>query len=211
MKIRTLLLLLSLFTVPVNCPAQNNDAGALFAQELKEKCRDVKSIECKFVQTRSASVLAQDADKRGEYYFLYPYNVLLAFEDGDYIKITSAMFEIRQNGHVTATKVSSNPMLKNLNRMLSACISGDASQITSGFETEITANEEEFILKLLPLRGRTGKKTSETLLVFNRDNMSLKMMKMTDASGDYLQYRFYDVRYNTAISPSLFDIKNETD
>lgn len=117
------------------------------------------------------------------------------------------MFEIKQNGRVNATKVGSNPMLKSLNRMLSACISGDASQITSGFDTEITANKDEFRLKLLPLRGRTGKKATETLLVFNRKDMSLKMMKMTQATGDFLQYRFHDVKYNTDIAPSLFDIK----
>ena len=208
MKIKELLLFVPLLAImPASIMAQNSDADELFAQELKEKCRDVKSIECKFIQTRSAAVLARDADKNGKYYFLQPYNVLLAFEDGDYIKITSTMFEIKQNGHVNATKASSNPMLKNLNRMLSACISGDASQITSGFKTEVTANKDEFILKLLPLRSRAGKKAPETLLVFDRKDMSLKMMKMTDATGDFLQYRFYDVQYNTDIAPSLFDIK----
>jgi len=208
MKIKVwLLFMLSFMIVPVNMPAQNSDLHIQFTQELKEKCTDIKSIECQFIQTRSAAVLAHDTDKRGKYYFLRPYNVLLAFEDGDYIKITSTMFEIKQTGHVQATKVSSNPMLKNLNRLLSACISGDASQITSGFETEMTATEDEFRLKLLPLRGRTGRKAVETQLVFNRKDMSLKMMKMTEATGDFLQYKFYDVKYNTDLEPSLFDIK----
>lgn len=193
-------------TMPI-VMAQSSDLEAQFAQELKAKCSDVKSIECKFTQTRSSSVLAQDANKLGNYYFLQPYNVLLAFEDGDYIKITSTMFEIKQNGHVNATKVNSNPLLKSLNRMLSACISGDASQITAGFESEITANEDEYTMKLLPPRGRSSKKIVETILVFSRKDMSLSMMKMIDASGDFLQYKFYDVKYNTAISPSLFDIK----
>lgn len=208
MRIKVLLLFVQLFMiVPVNILAQNNDLNRQFAQELKEKCSGVKSIVCKFIQTRSASVLAQDTDKHGKYFFLQPYNVLLAFDDGDYIKITSTKFEIKQNGHINVTKVGSNPMLKSLNRMLSACISGDALQITSGFDTEITANEDEFILKLLPLRGRTGKKAVETQLVFNRKDMSLKRMKMTEATGDFLQYRFYDVNYNADLAPSLFDIK----
>lgn len=208
MKTKIILLFIQFFMIlPMNILAQNSDLNIQFAQELKEKCRDVNSIECRFIQTRSASVLAQDAQKHGKYFFLQPYNVLLAFEDGDYIKITSTMFEIKQNGHISATKVSSSPMLKSLNRMLSACISGDASQITSGFDTEITANENEFTLRLLPMRGRTGKKASNTLLVFNREDMSLKLMKMTEASGDFLQYKFYDVKYNTDIIPSIFDIK----
>lgn len=208
MRVKVSLLSILLFmVVRVNIIAQDIDLNAQFAQELKEKCRDVKSIECKFIQTRSVSVLTQDADKGGKYYFLQPYNVLLIFEDGDYIKITSTIFEIKQNGHISATKTTANPMLKSLNRMLSACISGDASQITSGFDTEITANDSEFTLRLLPLRGRANKKAIETFLIFNRKDMALKMMKMTGPSGDFLQYKFYDVKYNTIISPSLFDIK----
>ena len=208
MKTKFYLLFIQLFMIaPMNILAQNSDLNMKFSQELKEKCQDVSNIECRFIQTRSASVLAQDANKHGRYFFLQPYNVLLAFDDGDYIKITSTMFEIKQNGHVSATKVSSNPMLKSLNGILSACISGDASQITSGFDTEITASEDEFILKLLPPRGRTGKKATETLLVFNRKDMSLKLMKMTEPSGDFLQYEFYDVKYNADITPSIFDIK----
>lgn len=207
MKIKVLWLFVQLLlTMPMTI-AGERDAEALFAQELKQKCSDLSSIECRFVQTRSASALAQEAEKRGKYYFLKPYRVLLAFDDGDYIKITSAMFEIRQNGEVHATKVGSNPMLKSLNRMLAACISGDASQITSGFETEITATDEEFTLRLLPLRGRGGKRATETQLVFDRKDMSLKMMKITDATGDFLQYRFYEVKYNTELAPSLFDIQ----
>ena len=186
--------------------AQGSEAESLFTKELKEKCSGINSIECRFVQTRSSSVLAQDADKEGRYYFLQPYNILLAFDDGDYIKINSTMFEMRQNGQSSSTRVSSNPMLKSLNKMLTACISGDASQILAGNVSEITAGEDEFILRMQPQRGRSGKKT-ETLLIFDRADMALKLMKIQEPSGDFLQYRFFDVVYNSAVDPSLFEIK----
>lgn len=186
--------------------AQDAGAEALFAQELKEKCAGVNSIECRFVQTRSAAALERAVEKEGRYYFLQPYRVLLAFEDGDYIKITSTMFEIRQDGRTSATRVGSNPMLKSLNKMLAACISGDASQLTSGFASEVTADERTFTLRLLPLRGRSHK-GAETLLVFDRKDMSLQLLKMEEPSGDYLQYRFFDVKYNADTDPSLFDIR----
>ena len=70
MRVKVSLLSILLFmVVRVNIIAQDIDLNAQFAQELKEKCRDVKSIECKFIQTRSVSVLTQDADKGGKYYF----------------------------------------------------------------------------------------------------------------------------------------------
>lgn len=207
MKSKILSLFFLLAGVLPAAVAQNADLEMQFAQELKEKCRGIKSIGCRFVQTRSAPVLARSVDKAGTYYFLEPYNVLLAFDDGDYIKITSTVFEIRQNGRVNATRAGANPMLKSLNRMLSACISGDASQIASGFKTEIAADEKEYTLRLRPLRGRASGKSPVTVLVFNRKDMSLKRMKMESAPDDFLQYEFHDVKYNIDIEPSIFDRK----
>ena len=207
MRVRVLAALVYALMTAGVAAAQNSRAEILFAQEMKKKCSDVKSIRCRFVQTRSSSVLVHDVQKRGTYSFLQPYNVLLAFDDGDYIKITSAMFEIKQNGHTTATKAGSNPMLRNLNRILSACISGDAAQITSGFDTEITASDDEFTVRLLPMRGRTNKKSPQTLLVFARKDMSLRSMSIEQASGDMLRYEFHDVKYNADIDAAMFDIQ----
>ena len=207
MKTKVLSLILLLAGIVPAALAQQPDLEQQFARELKEKCSGLNSIQCRFTQTRSAAVLAHDAEKEGSYYFLQPYQVLLAFDDGDYIKITSTMFEIRQNGHTNSTKVGSNPMLKNLNRMLTACISGDAAQIVSGFRCAITADEREYRLELLPQQGRSAKKGPVVRLTFDRSDMSLKQMKMEEPSGDFLQYRFYDVTYNAAVDPSLFDIR----
>lgn len=207
MKIKILMLFCQLFVILPMALAQESDLAEQFAAELKEKCSDVRSIVCNFVQTRSAAVLVQDVEKRGRYTFLQPYNILLAFDDGDYIKITTAMFELRQNGRTTVTKVESNPMLKSLNRMLTACISGDALQITAGFASKITVTQEEYTLFLMPQRGRAVKRAQQTVLIFDRRDMSLKTMKLIDPSGDYLQYRFSDVKYNTEVDPTLFDIR----
>lgn len=207
MKNKIIALGMLLLGMMAGASAQNTDLEARFAQELKEKCKEVKSIESRFIQTRSASVLARPVEKTGKYYFLQPYHVLLSFDDGDHIKITSTLFEIKQNGHIRSTQIASNPMLKNLNRMLVACLSGDVSQLTAGFETEITSAENEYTLRLLPVRGRSSRRTPETVLVFNRADMSLKMLRMGNFPDDCLEYKFYDVKYNTAPDPALFDIK----
>ena len=68
------------------------------AKELKSKNENVSSIKCVFTQTREVSVLANTVNKDGIYYFQRPGNMLLSFNDGDYIKMTDKWFEMNTAG-----------------------------------------------------------------------------------------------------------------
>ena len=87
-----------------------NNIEQVIQSELKKKNESVTSIKCQFTQTREVSILAKPAIKDGEFYFLKPNNMLLSFNDGDYIKMNSEWFEMKTGENVTATKISSNPM-----------------------------------------------------------------------------------------------------
>ena len=89
--------------------------------ELKLKNESVSTIKCHFIQTKEMSVLQNVVQKDGTFYFQRPGNMLLSFDDGDYIKMTEEWFEMKTGESTTTTKVSSNPMLRNLSTILSAC------------------------------------------------------------------------------------------
>lgn len=207
MKSKILILTLLLFGTATQTWAQPSGAEVQFARELSEKCSGVERIVCAFVQTRSSAALARNVEKPGRYYFMQPYNVLLAFDDGDYIKITETLFEMKQNGSLTRTKVAANPMLRSMNRMLAACLSGDAAQITAGFDAGIDADGDAYRMVLLPKAGRGGRRAATIRLTFDRANMALRQMRMEEPGGDFLQYDFTDVHYNAAVDPALFDIE----
>ena len=72
-----------------------------FQSELRQKNEKVTSIKCDFVQTREVSMLANAVTKKGTFHFQSPHNMLLAFNDGDYIKTTAEWFEMKtgENAH----------------------------------------------------------------------------------------------------------------
>ncbi len=191
MKIKQIILSL-MFVLSLACYAQNTDVEKLFQTELQEKNEDVIAIKCRFKQIRQVSYLAEPAVKEGDFAFTKPNDILLAFDDGDYIKMTSEYFEMKTAGNVAKTKVSSNPMLKNLSSILSTCVLGEFDKMSAGFNVEIEQQAKEWIVNLTPKQSKMAAKISNIIIAFNKADMSLNLLKMVEKSGDYTAYNFTD-------------------
>ena len=205
MKIKTIIVALMMF-VCSGVWAQEINVEQEFQSELKKKNEQVTSIKCDFTQTREVSFLANPVTKDGEFYFIKPNDMLLSFDDGDYIKMTGEWFEMKTAGHVTATKVASNPMLKNLNSILSACVIGDFDKMSRGFTVSYEQSATQWTIMLTPQRGKAAAKISRIVTVFDKSDMSLDLLKMEEKSGDYTAYGFSNKQFNIAIDTQMFNV-----
>lgn len=205
MRIKSLLIMIALLC-GFSVQAQESALLQTFTQELHLKSTKVSTIQCDFTQTRSASVLANDVVKRGRFYFVKPGNTLLAFNGGDYIKITEEWFEMKTGGNISKMKVAMNPMLKNLNSLLSACMVGDFEQMSRGFEIRLESSTKEWVVVMVPIRGKSVSKVSQIELRFDRSNMSLNSLKMEEKTGDYTLYVFSNKSFNKEIDSKMFNI-----
>ena len=203
MRVRVLACILLLFTA-ITAIAQETTLSDTFRKELRAKNEGITSIKCRFVQTREVAVLANVVEKGGTFYFLQQGNILLAFDDGDYIKMTSELFEMKTGGSISRAKVSSNPMLKNLSSVLSACMVGDLEQMTKGFTFGLESTDSEWVVSLVPQRGKAASKISRIEIRFDRRDMSLNVLRMEERSGDYTMYRFEQKQFNVTIDNELF-------
>lgn len=187
--------------------AQNGSTEEQFERELKLKNESVTSIKCHFLQTREMSVLQNVVRKEGTFYFQRPGNMLLSFNDGDYIKMTDEWFEMKTGENTTTTKISSNPMLRNLSTILSACVVGDFAQMIRGFSIQVQSQAKQWVVIMTPQRGKAASKISQIVLHFDRETMSLNTLKMVEKSGDYTMYGFSNKQFNVAIDGKLFKIE----
>ena len=187
--------------------AQNGSTQEQFERELKLKNESVSSIKCHFLQTREMSVLQNVVRKEGTFYFQRPGNMLLSFNDGDYIKMTEEWFEMKTGENTTTTKISSNPMLRNLSTILSACVVGDFAQMIRGFSIQVQSQAKQWVVIMTPQRGKAASKISQIVLHFDRETMSLNTLKMVEKSGDYTMYGFSNKQFNVSIDGKLFKIE----
>lgn len=206
MTIRYILLTIALL-LGCTVSAQNISTQELFENELKLKNESVATIKCHFIQAREMSVLQNVVRKDGTFYFQRPGNMLLSFDDGDYIKMTEEWFEMKTGESTTTTKVSSNPMLRNLSTILSACVVGDFDQMIRGFSIEVESKLDEWVVIMTPQRGKAASKISQIVLHFDRETMSLNILKMVEKNGDYTMYSFSDKKFNENIDSELFKIE----
>lgn len=191
--------------LPFSANAQQNTFRQEFECELKSKDADISSIQCDFIQIRELSILSNVVKKEGVFYFQQPGNILLSFHDGDYIKMTTSWFEMKTGQHINKTKVSTNPMLKSLSSILSACIAGDVESMTKGFSSNVEKKENEWYVTMKPKRGKAVSKISQIVLRFDIKDMSLNSLKMVEKSGDYTMYSFLNKKFNVAINNDLFN------
>lgn len=201
------MLLLAMIANPLGACAQRagGDIAAAFERELTSAGGSVETIDCRFEQTRSMSVLASDVRRCGRFVCCRSEGIALLFDDGDYIKMTADRFAMRSGGRVTRTRTSSNPMLRSMTSMLSACMSGDVSGLMKGFSSAVECDARSYTLTLEPQNGRASSRISCITLVFDRADMSLSSLSMSEPSGDATSYRFYDKKFNTPVSGVLTD------
>lgn len=204
--IRYILITIALM-IGFTASAQNGSTQEQFERELKLKNESVTSIKCHFLQTREMSVLQNVVRKEGTFYFQRPGNMLLSFNDGDYIKMTEEWFEMKTGENTTTTKISSNPMLRNLSTILSACVVGDFAQMIRGFSIQVQSQAKQWVVIMTPQRGKAASKISQIVLHFDRETMSLNTLKMVEKSGDYTMYGFSNKQFNVAIDGKLFKIE----
>lgn len=206
MKIKILYCAIISLLIPFNIVSAQTDETLLveFEKELMDKSVDIQTIVCDFVQTRSMSVLAEDAVEKGRFYYSRPENILLSFADGDYIKMTESVFQMKDKGSVSEMKVSSNPMLSSLSRLLSSCMTGDIKQMTKGFKMDVSLEDGKYIVNLVPSRKGSAARMGKMVLAFDRKDMSLCLLKMEENSGDYTQYEFFNKEFNSVLESDLF-------
>lgn len=193
-RIATIILLFVMSICYAN--AQNN--AEKLSQEMSEKCKNIKTINCKFTQERYTSILTEKNIKKGVFEYEKTDNLKLTFENGDYIRIDKDSFEIKSEESTTKTKVASNPMLKNLSSILTACMIGDLSKINKDFIIKEQEEEKQWRIILQPKKGKAVSRIKEIILDFDRKDMTLSKMRMQEKKGDYTEYIFIDkiINYN---------------
>lgn len=180
------------------------DVKAEFEKALADKSVAIETIMCDFTQVRSMAVLTQEVSKEGKFTYVRPGNILLAFDDGDYIKLTESDFTMRNAGNVMDVKVTSNPMLRELKKILSACMTGDLKSMASGFSINVIDLQDFYEVTLLPVKGRGAAKMKSVKMNFDKQDMSLIMLMLEEPSGDSIRYEFTDKEFNKEVPAGTF-------
>lgn len=194
--------LIAMFSTAFALHSQTSEIE-IFTQELNHHNASLKTIQSQFIQKRAMSVLQNTVEIKGHFYYSVPNAMLLDFDNGDYIKMTESHFEIKNGDKVSSTKITANPMLRQLSSVLNSCVSGNIQSMIIGYNTSIKKSDKSWTLTMQP---STSKKTqsAQIIIEFDRNDMSISKLKIVESNGDYIMYHFFNKKINEAINPEIF-------
>lgn len=196
-------------TILICLAALSASAGDDFAQRLKAASTATRTIECDFTLIRTMSVMAGDVVSRGHFYYMRGSGIALLFSQpaGDEITLGRERFRIVSAGKKTVVKIDSNPMLRQLQTMLTACMTGNVELLGRGAQLDVKSSAGNYVVRVTPADRRARNMMKLITLTFDGTDMSLQTLRMEEPSGDVSQYSFFDKKFNGAVSAARFDVK----
>lgn len=181
---------------------------AEFLAALNAKNAGVETIRCGFTQIKHNTMLAQDAESSGDFYFKRPGKLALLYNQpaGDRIVMGQSDFLIVAGGSRSVVKIASNPLFLQMQQIFTACFSGDITALSSDGIFRCHKSGEKYIVEIIPRSKRARRYISKMVLVFSIHDMLLDELRMDEASGNFTRYRFTDKQTNLSVPDSCFRI-----
>ncbi|MEG1983125.1 MAG: outer membrane lipoprotein carrier protein LolA [Alistipes sp.] len=205
MKNKILILLLSMWWCAGHAQPM---LQAEFLATLKARNTGVETIRCDFMQIKHNTMLAQNAESLGEFYFKRPGKLALLYDkpSGDRIVMGETDFLIIAGGSRSVVKIATNPLFLQLQQIFLACFSGDIAALSSDGLFRCKKDRERYIVEIAPQSKRARRYISKIVLVFSAKDMLLDELRMEEASGNFTRYHFTNKQTNLPVSDSCFDI-----
>ncbi|MEG0788693.1 MAG: outer membrane lipoprotein carrier protein LolA [Alistipes sp.] len=181
---------------------------AEFLAALNAKNTSVETIRCNFTQIKHNTMLAQDAESSGKFYFQRPEKFALLYDKptGDRIVMGQTDFLIVAGGSRSVVKIATNPLFRQMQQIFTACFSGDIAALSSDGAFRCKKSRGTYTVEIIPESKRARRYISKIVLVFSIKDMLLDELRMDEASDNFTLYRFTNKQTNLPVADSCFDI-----
>ena len=173
---------------------------------LTETAASMKTLQCRFVQEKTSSMLAEPSVAEGTMYFAAPdqlrweYTSPYAFAlvvNGDRIeKVTDGKTEVLDG--------KSGRMYQGMVGLIMGSASGKNLFDTSVFDVALYDEDTYWRADMTPKRRDMKRMFSQLVFRFDKKTNGISRVEFKDAGGDVTSIRFEDIKLNEAIDNSVF-------
>ncbi|MGM9746903.1 MAG: outer membrane lipoprotein carrier protein LolA [Paludibacteraceae bacterium] len=194
----------------VACTACADSAAIL--TKLQTNGSTINTIASRFVQRRHVQVLKNDVVSSGRFYYQHNDKICMIYDQpqGDLLLMNGDDFVMIADGRRSVVNAQTNPMLKQLRTLLTACVSGDFERLKTGRNTQLVVDETDahYILTAM-FDGSAKKMYASIVLTFDKQNLALQVLRMNEANGNFTEYTFESPTFNQAIDARVFDVTKQ--
>lgn len=193
--------------------AQPNDFKSLkdtigFKIKLQEKAKKTITIESNFTQEKNLSLLSEKIISKGHFCFKQP--KLLRWEyfspSAYLIVINGEKILIKDGKKVNKFDTKSNKMFKNINDMMLNSVQGNVLDHRE-FKIAYFENDTYYLVQMQPKSKDMKAYLKRIDMYFDKKELSVSKLKMTELSEDYTFIEFTSGKINETIPDSQFIVK----
>lgn len=185
---------------------QKVDPQQEFNRRLTETAGKIQSIECDFIQGKYLDVFAEKVISKGKFYFRKASKVCLAYtEPIDYLMVVNEdKLKIVSGGKTTVADLGANQSMEGMNTLLAACMTGDLSLLGQGYRMEYFQRPDAYLVRIIPLNQGVKAYLSEMAVYFDKKDMAVSKLRLSENAADYTEYEFINRKFNTLTDDSKF-------
>lgn len=185
------------------------DPGVTFNKRLAEEAVRIQSIESDFTQVKYLDVFDEKVTSKGRFYFKKENKIALEYTSPlDYLMVINGQkLKIVSEGKTSLVNLGANPMMNQMKAMLSACMVGDLSQLTSGYQVTYSENATLYKVNIRPASEAIKAYLCEIVIFLDKKNMSVKNIRLSESEKDYTEYEFTNQKYNTLTTDEKFSVR----
>lgn len=181
----------------------------VFQERLKKEAASLSSIESDFTQEKFLDVFNEKIISKGRFYYKQENMIRMDYTSPvDYqIVINGRKLKIVSEGKTNVVDLGSNQMMNEMKGMLSACMIGDLSSMTSAYKLDYYESPTLYVVKICPVSKSVQAYISEIVISIDKKDMSVQTLRLSENAKDYTEYHFTNRKYNTLTSDEKFIIR----
>lgn len=190
-------------------PWQKMESREVFNRRLNEAAANIHSIACDFIQEKYLDVFAEKILSKGKFYFRKESKIALCYTQPlDYlIVINGQKLKIVSEGKVNVVDVSSNKMMDGMSRLLAACMTGNLNLLQEGYQMEFFEDPAYYLVRIRPQQKVLQSYMREMALWFDKKDMAVVRLRLSENESDYTEYQFSNRQFNTLHDDEKFAIR----
>jgi outer membrane lipoprotein-sorting protein len=181
---------------------------ASFLKQMEQNTSSIQSIESDFKQVKHIDAFKQDITSSGKFYYKTSGKISLKYvKPMSYlIVINGDKLKIESDGKKNVMNLKDNKQLKEMQNILTACMTGNFSGMSNNYNMEFYEDEQFYLVSVKPVNGNIKKYIEKIDIYLTRKDMSVDKLHISETESDYTEYYFNNKKFNTLNSDALFKL-----
>lgn len=206
-----LIVLLILASIPCGIYAQNMKKLAQtrdFEARLAREAQTIQSIESDFTQVKYLDILDEKVISKGKFYYQKSNKICMNYAQpiSYLIVINGSRLKIVADGKKSVMNLSSNKMMNQMQDMITACMVGDLTKMSSDYRLEYFENASHYLVKITPVNKTLQAYVSGIEIYLDKKDMSVYKLRLAETATNYTEYEFYNKRFNALKDEAKFSV-----